>query len=187
MFVYIIAFIQQKMQLSPDVATGAREAGQIIAIAFAVLNTVGFLLPAPILEPLAERFTRVRVHTVAVGVMALGYFGIVTFGTSSLVLYGLIAVVGIGWASIVSLPFAIMTEQVDKTRMGFFMGIFNLSVVLPQLFVSLVLGMVIQQAADKSIIFMISGVTLAFSALAWLLVHEAPRPAVVERAQENQS
>jgi MFS family permease len=172
MFVYIIAFIQQKMLAGSDAATTALESGRIIAISFAILNTVGFLLPAPVLEPLAMRFGRVKVHLTALAIMAAGYFGIVIGGGSPMMMYILMGVVGIGWASIVSLPFAIMTEKVEKSRMGFFMGIFNLSVVLPQLLVSLILGTIIQQTADKSIIFLISGGTLAFSALAWLLVHE---------------
>lgn len=173
MFVYIIAFIQQKMPLPPEAGDAVRETGRIIAIAFAILNTVGFLLPAPVLEPLAKRFGRVRVHMGAVAIMAVGYFGIVTAGTSPAMLYLMMAVVGIGWASIVSLPFAIMSEKVEKSRMGFFMGIFNLSVVIPQLFVSLVLGGVILATADKSIIFMISGVSLALSAATWILVRES--------------
>lgn len=172
MFVYIIAFIQQKMQLSTDSATAAQEAGRVISISFAILNTVGFLLPAPVLEPLSKRFGRVRVHLSAVGIMAIAYFAVATMATSPFSLYVLMAFLGIGWASIVSLPFAIMTEKVDRGRMGFFMGIFNLSVVLPQLFVSLVLGRVIQDAADKSIIFLISGGTLALSALLWLIVKD---------------
>jgi MFS family permease len=173
MFVYIIAFIQQKLQLSTDSGAAAQEAGRVISISFAILNTVGFLLPAPILEPLAKRFGRVRVHMSAVGMMALAYFAVATRATSPFSLYVLMAFLGIGWASIVSLPFAIMTEKVDRSRMGFFMGIFNLSVVLPQLFVSLVLGRVIQDAADKSIIFLISGGTLALSALLWLFVKDS--------------
>lgn len=173
MFVYIIAYIQQKMLF--DVSTPeeiAAMSGQIIAISFAVLNTVGFIFPAFILEPLAEKLGRVKVHMTAVAIMAIGYFGIVLFGTTSVALYVLMAVCGIGWASIVSLPFAIMTEKVDKNRMGFFMGIFNLSVVIPQLFVSLVLGVYIKDASDKNIIFIISGITLSLSALFWLLVKE---------------
>jgi MFS family permease len=172
MFVYIIAFIQQKMLLPASPDDAARFSGQIISISFAVLNTVGFLLPAPVLEPLAKRFGRVRVHAAAVAVMAAGYFGVVIGGTSPLALYVLMGVLGIGWASVVSLPFAIMTEKVDKSRTGFFMGIFNLSVVLPQLFVSLVLGKVILDAPDKSVIFVISGCALALSALGWIFVHE---------------
>ena len=181
MFVYIIAFISQKMELPASPADAARLTGQVISISFAVLNTVGFLLPAPVLEPLALRFGRVRVHMSAVAVMAAGYFGVVLFGRTPLALYILMGVLGIGWASIVSLPFAIMTEKVDKSRTGFFMGIFNLSVVLPQLFVSLVLGKIVLEAQDKSVIFMISGCALAISALGWVLVREgrpeaAPRP-----------
>lgn len=173
MFVYIIAFIQQKMPLSPIPEEAVRETGQVISISFAVLNTVGFLLPAPVLEPLAKRFGRVRVHLTAVLIMALGYGGIIFGARTPMMLYLLMAVCGIGWASIVSLPFAIMTEKVDKSRMGFFMGIFNLSVVIPQLFVSLVLGSVIQDAADKSVIFVISSATLAVSGVVWILVRDA--------------
>ena len=102
----------------------------------------------------------------------LGCIALLCLLVCSLPVAIVMGVVGIGWASIVSLPFAIMTEKVEKSRMGFFMGIFNLSVVLPQLFVSLVLGTVIQQADDKSIIFLISGASLAISAVVWLLVRE---------------
>ena len=185
MFVYIIAFIQQKMLLPDSAGESARISGQVISISFAVLNTVGFLLPAPVLEPLAKRFGRVRVHAAAVAVMAAGYFGVVIGGTSPLALYVLMGVLGVGWASIVSLPFAIMTEKVDKSRTGFFMGIFNLSVVLPQLFVSLVLGKVILDAPDKSVIFIISGCALALSALCWMFVHDRRSSAAHEAGLEG--
>ncbi|NWG27929.1 MAG: MFS transporter [Ignavibacteriaceae bacterium] len=167
MFVYIISFIQQKLNPASETETG-----QIISISFLVLNAVGFILPAFVLEPITEKIGRVKTHLTCVAIMAFGYYGIVFFGKSSLILYLLMAVCGIGWAAIVSLPFAIMSEKVDQSRMGFFMGIFNLSVVLPQLIVSLVLGYFIQQAEDKNIIFIISGSTLAISAFLWLLVKE---------------
>ena len=174
MFVYIIAFIQQKLIPEGTAAADASaQSGQIIAIAFAVLNTVGFLLPAFVLEPIAERIGRVKTHLISVGIMAAGYFTIAMMVSSPLALYALMAVVGIGWGAIVSLPFAIMSEQVDRGRMGFYMGIFNLSVVLPQLFVSLVLGRVIQDAPDKAIIFLICGTTLAASSMLWLLVRDS--------------
>jgi MFS family permease len=87
-------------------------------------------------------------------------------------LYVLMAVVGIGWAAVVSLPFAIMTEKIDQSRTGFFMGIFNLSVVLPQLLVSLFVGTIIKNAGDKNIIFIMSAVSLALSAIFWTMVKE---------------
>jgi len=168
MFVYIIAFIQQKMPtLSND------ETGQVISISFAVLNTVGFILPAFVLEPIAQKIGRVKTHMSAVAVMALGYALIVFMGHTPLSLYILMAVVGIGWAAVVSLPFAIMSEKVDKNRMGFFMGIFNLSVVIPQLLVSLFVGKFVLDAADKNFIFIFCASSLAISAVLWLFVKES--------------
>jgi maltose/moltooligosaccharide transporter len=149
-----------------------KESGPVIAIAFAVLNTVGFLLPAFVLEPLSEKIGRVRVHGLACGLMALAYAAIALKVTSPAGLYLCMAVAGIGWASIVSIPFAIMSELVEQRRMGFFMGIFNLSVVLPQLLVSLFVGSIIQKAADKNVIFQISAVALGASAILWMMVRD---------------
>lgn len=169
MFVYIIAFIQQ--HVVAGAADAAAQSGHVIAISFAVMNVVGFLLPALVLAPLGERFGRVQVHTACIAIMAAAYFAIALFARSSVALYVLMAIVGIGWSAVVSLPFAIMSEQVDKSRMGFFMGLFNLSVVLPQL-MSTGVGYALRDAADKSLLFYICGGCLAVSAVLWCLVSE---------------
>ncbi|HZV65023.1 MAG TPA: hypothetical protein VFG03_08975, partial [Telluria sp.] len=109
------------------------------------------------------------------------YFTIAFAARTPVVLYALMAVVGIGWAAIVSLPFAIMSEKVDKSRMGYFMGIFNLSVVLPQL-LSTGVGYVLRDAADKSVLFMICGTCLSVSAVLWYFVGE-PHAAVACRSR----
>lgn len=173
MFVYIIAFIQQHV-----VATGASaeqaaaQSGHVIAISFAVMNVVGFLLPALVLAPLVTRFGRVRTQAACIGIMALAYFAIALFARTPGTLYVLMGVVGIGWAAVVSLPFAIMSEKVDKSRMGYFMGLFNLSVVLPQLATTAV-GFVLNGAPDKSVLFLICGGCLAVSSALWLLVRDS--------------
>jgi len=110
-----------------------------------------------------------------ISIMALGYFGITFLARSEAIFYGLMVVLSFGWSSLVSLPFAIMTEKVNKDRMGFFMGIFNLSVVIPQLIASLVIGYFIKEAADKSLIFLISALSLSMSAVLWLFVKEPGR------------
>ncbi|MGD8782711.1 MAG: MFS transporter [Ignavibacteria bacterium] len=168
MFIYIIGYIEQK--LNP---ASSDETGQIIAVSFLILNAVGAILPAFILEPATEKIGRVKTHLICVSVMSIAYWGIVLFGKSTVSLYVLMALAGVGWAAIVSLPFAIMSEKVEKGRMGFFMGIFNLSVVLPQLFVSLAVGYFVNAADDKNIIFIISGVSLAISAVLWMIVKES--------------
>ncbi|HWJ95482.1 MAG TPA: MFS transporter, partial [Telluria sp.] len=169
MFVYIIAFIQQ--HVVAGAADAAAQSGHVIAISFAVMNVVGFLLPALVLAPLGARFGRVQVHTACIAIMAASYFATALFARDAVTLYVLMALVGIGWSAVVSLPFAIMSEKVDKSRMGFFMGLFNLSVVLPQL-MSTGVGYALKDAADKSLLFYICGACLAVSAVLWCLVSE---------------
>ena len=175
MFIYTFGYIKQSI-LGFDVGAELLpeqndQIGRYIGTAFAILNTVGFLLPALVLGNIADRIGRVRTHALAIAISAIGYGLIVQFGTSVTAFYVLMAVVGVGWAAVVSLPFAIMSEVVDSRRMGLFMGLFNLSVVIPQIVASL-LGGVVESAADKSIIYVIAGATLAVSALLWLLVKE---------------
>lgn len=179
MFVYIIAFIQQ--HIVAGAADAAASSGKVIAISFAVMNVVGFVLPALVLAPLVARFGRVRVHALCVGVMAAAYLAIAMAARTPAVLYVLMAVVGIGWAAVVSLPFAVMSEKVDKSRMGFFMGLFNLSVVLPQL-ASTKVGFVLAESADKSVLFYICAGCLATSALLWCAVSDK-KSAITTAAQ----
>ena len=167
MFVFIIAFLQGKMpSLSDD------DLGKVIAMSFLILSAVSALLPAFVLEPIAKKIGRVKTHTYCIASMAIGYGLVAAFGDVKIVLYLLMALLGIGWSAIISLPFAIMSEKVEQSRMGLYMGLFNLSVVLPQLLVSLAIGLFISKVADKSLVFQISAVALAISALAWTKVQE---------------
>ncbi|WP_448212768.1 MFS transporter [Colwellia sp. MEBiC06753] len=167
MFVFIFAFLQDKMPSITD-----EQLGRIIAMSFLVLSAVAALLPALVLEPMAKKIGRVKTHTWCIASMAVAYGLVSVLGSNPIMLYGLMALLGIGWAAIISLPFAIMSEKVQQSRMGLYMGLFNLSVVLPQLLVSLGIGLVISKVEDKSIVFQISAVSLAISALVWTQVKE---------------
>lgn len=168
MFVYTIGFIQQNLETTSDAETG-----QVISISFAVLNTVGFILPALVFSKLSSRFGRVKTHYTSLFVMALAYLYIAFQTNSIMEMYIAMAFAGVGWAAIVSLPFAIMSEKVDKNRMGYYMGIFNLSVVIPQLVVSLVVGSFIQSAENKNTIYIVAGVSLLISAVLWISVKDS--------------
>ncbi|MGB5486898.1 MAG: MFS transporter [Lysobacterales bacterium] len=166
-FVFLFAFLQQKLPELSDI-----EMGRVGSMSFLVLNAVGALLPALVLMPLALRIGRVKTHAICLALMTTGYIGLYYLGSSPLHIYVLMGVVGIGWAAIVSLPFAIVSQKVSEARMGLYMGLFNLSVVLPQLVVSLGVALMISRAPDKSIIFAISAASLALSALTWSFVRE---------------
>ncbi len=162
MFVFLFAFVKGKMGITDD-----DEMGQIIDISFLILNTVGFILPALVLAPLTKKIGRVRAHSVALAIMSLSYFAILGLGGSPFILYIVMGLLGIGWAAVVSLPFAIASEYVSSDKMGLYMGIFNLSVVIPQLIVSAVFGRIFKNAENLDIIFVICGLSLGISALLW--------------------
>jgi MFS family permease len=162
MFVYMIAFVQHRF---PEL--GADASGRVLSISFLMLNAVGAALPALVLLPLAKKYDVVKVHSTCLAVMAAGFAAVYALGFSPLVIYALMALMGIGWAAIVSLPFSIMSQRVDPSRIGLYMGVFNLSIVLPQLVVSLAVGLFVSRMADKGVIFIIGAVSLALAAIAW--------------------
>ena len=176
MFVYMFAYVQYKVfgfgEGSSIPSDTQVEMGRIVSISFLILNAVGALLPAFILEPITRKIGRVRTHAICIATMAVSYLLMLLFGFSSYVIYIIMALLGIGWASTISLPFAIMTQKVEQSRIGLYMGLFNLSVVLPQLVASFGVGKAVSNTPDKSLIFIISTVTLAISAVLWFLIKE---------------
>ena len=167
MFVYMIAFVQQRFP-----GLDADGTGRVLSISFLVLNATAAVIPALLLRPLALRFSQVRVHAASLAVMAAGYLAVYLFGHSPAVVYACMAVMGLGWAAIVSLPFAIMSQHVDPARIGLYMGVFNLAVVLPQLVVSLGIGSFVSEAGDKGLVFLIGAVSVGLSAFCWLFVSD---------------
>ena len=174
MFVFMFAYLQHALFPGMAELDDAQKAnlGQVIAISFLVMNVMGFVLPVAVLQPLAKKMGLVRTHTLCIFIMAAGYAGMIFFGKNTPAIYAIMAVIGIGWAAVVSLPFAIMSDSVDKARMGTFMGIFNLSVVIPQIIVSVLIGKMIGSAPDKTITFIICAIALAISAVLWALLKE---------------
>ncbi len=167
LFVFMIGFVQQRFPQLDDDATG-----QLMSFSFLSLNAVAAVVPALLLNPLARRFREVRVHAASLALMALGFVFVYLFGHSHAAVYFGMGVMGLGWGAIVSLPFAIFSQSVSPARIGLYMGVFNLSVVLPQLAVSLGVGHLLSQLENKALVFAIGGACMLVSALAWLAVKQ---------------
>jgi maltose/moltooligosaccharide transporter len=170
MFIYSFAFLEQRFAGDDPVRLGSQ-----IGWLFFILNAAGSLWPILLLQPLCQRWGRVRTHVAALFCMAAGY-GWIAFLLHDLnAMYAAFVLLSVGWAAVVSLPFAVMTESVDPSRMGFFMGLFNLSVVIPQLASSLLVGRWIEQASDKGVVYGFCTLCLVLSACFWLWVREPGR------------
>jgi maltose/moltooligosaccharide transporter len=167
LFVFMIGFVQQRFPQLDDDATG-----QLMSFSFLSLNAVAAVAPALVLGPLAMRFREVRVHAASLATMAAGFGFVYLFGHSHTAVYVGMGLMGLGWGAIVSLPFAIFSQSVSPARIGLYMGVFNLSVVLPQLAVSLGVGYLLSQLENKALVFAIGGACMLVSAVAWLAVKQ---------------
>lgn len=196
MFIYLFAFVRFRVPELADISAGENgeilaastefinaAVGRIVNWSFFSLNLVAAIIPVLLLEPLATRFGRVKTHTVSIAIMAAGYLSILYFGYSPIIIYFLMAIVGIGWASTISLPFAIMSQKIPQSRMGLYMGLFNLSVTLPMFVSSFGVGELVERAEDKGIVFIVCAVTVGISALGWSLIKE-PRDVFTENPVE---
>jgi maltose/moltooligosaccharide transporter len=92
--------------------------------------------------------------------------------------------VGIGWATILSMPYALLADAIPASRMGFYMGVFNFFIVLPQILAATVLGPVVRHLfAGRALPAVIAGgvsLFVAAAALSWV-PREAPAAASGDR------
>lgn len=108
------------------------------SICFAVFNLICFIVAIPI-GKLAERHGNKKVHFVALMLMALAYI-LLTFLPNNISTAAAMALAGIGWASILALPFAMLSKYIKEGTEGSVMGIFNIFIAAPQVLVCTVLA-----------------------------------------------
>ena len=94
--------------------------------------------------------------------------------TDPLWLLGSMVGVGIAWASILSMPYAILTGSLPPSKMGYYMGVFNFFIVIPQIVAAAILGFFVGRFFDGAAIYalMIGGASLVLSAALTMRVED---------------
>ncbi len=130
---------------------------------------------ALLLSLYASRFVLNRrlVHFVSLLLGGLGFLSMAMV-PSPVWLIGSFALVGVAWASILSMPYALLSSSVDPRRMGIAMGIFNMFIVMPQIVAATLLGPALRTFFNNEPIYalVISGSSLIVGALCLVRVHE---------------
>ena len=117
------------------------------SICFAIFNLICFLVAIPI-GVLSAKYGNKRVHIISLITMILAYLGM-AFSTSPKVVALMMGVAGIGWASICALPFAMLSQYIKKGTEGSVMGIFNIFIAGPQVFVCTLVAWFISKCIIK--------------------------------------
>ena len=158
------------------------EGANWVGVLFASYN--GFAALAAIIIPFMVRKLGLRIsHLVNVW---LGAAGLVSFLVIRDPEWLLLSMVGVGfaWASILSLPYALLSDSVPSNKMGVYMGIFNFFIVIPQLLAASVLGFLLKVVLGNAPInaLVVGGCALFLAGLCVLRVDEPELPAVATPA-----
>jgi maltose/moltooligosaccharide transporter len=139
MWIYTGTAVADNVYGSTDAQSAAyQSAGNWVGIMFGVYNGVS-ALAAFILPIFARATSRKVVHTTCLIIGGVSLASIFMITQKEMLIFPMIGV-GIAWASILTMPYAILAGALPASRMGYFMGLFNFFVVIPQIVSGLLLG-----------------------------------------------
>ena len=148
LLIYITPFVIHTVYGVPDVAVepvaqNLKDTAQNYAlICLAVFNLVCFLVAIPI-GKLADKFGNKKVHIISMLSMVVAYLCLAFFKSSPAAVLFFMGLSGIGWASVCALPFAMLSRYIKPGTEGSVMGIFNIFIAGPQVFVCTLVGWLI--------------------------------------------
>jgi len=117
------------------------QAGQWTGVSFSTYNLVSFLF-AFVLLKLAERIPARNIHIACLTLGGISLAAVSVIPNASGLLVAMVGI-GIAWASILSMPYAMLANCLPPAKMGFYMGVFNFFIVLPQIVIAVGLGQLI--------------------------------------------
>ena len=139
MWIYTTSAVADNVFKTTDALSSAfQEAGNYVGIMFAVYNGVS-ALAAFLLPVLAKATSRKFVHLVCLIIGGLSLSSIFLITTKEVLIFPMIGI-GIAWASILTMPYSILAGSLPSDKMGYYMGVFNFFVVIPQIVSGLLLG-----------------------------------------------
>ncbi len=114
-----------------------------------------------------------RIHLVCLAIGALGLVSAYLVKQPGLLLLSMVGV-GVAWASILSMPYAMLANVIPGHKMGFYMGVFNFFIVLPQILAAVALGKLVDSllGGDAMKAVLAGGISMAIASIATLIVSD---------------
>lgn len=150
-----------------------QSAGDWVGIIFGVYNFVSAIV-AFILPLIAKQIGRKKTHALALILGGIGLLSMYVMPTKEALIFSMI-LVGFAWASILSMPYAILAGSIQPRKMGVYMGIFNFFIVIPQIVNALIGGPLVKYVYHNHAIYaiMMSGVSFIIAAILVLKVKDS--------------
>ena len=144
-----------------------------VSVLFGAYN--GFAALAAVVIPLMVTRLGLRLsHLVNLWIGAVGLLSFLVIRDPTWLLLSMVGV-GVAWASILSVPYALLSDSLPARKMGLYMGVFNFFIVIPQLVAATVLGLLLRTVFGGAPIYALAVGGASFVA-AGLLVLRVPQP-----------
>jgi maltose/moltooligosaccharide transporter len=130
-------------------------------------------LAAFLLVWMANRMQRKYVHSISLVLGGIGLSTFYIFKSPELLLISEIGI-GVAWASILSIPYAILTGSLPQKKLGIYMGIFNFFIVIPQITAAAILGFMVKSifGGDAIYALLLGGLSMFVAAVIMLKVED---------------
>ena len=149
---------------STDTASAAyNEGANWVNLLFTVYNGVAAVAALAILPWLSRAVGQVMTHSICLTLGALGFLMFFVVRDAQALLLAEIGI-GIAWASILAMPYAILASNLPQAKLGIYMGLFNIFIVVPQLLVATAMGSLMKAFFPGEPVW-----TMLFAAAAWIV------------------
>lgn len=181
MWIYTTAGVAQNAYGTSDTTSKAyQDAGDWVGVMFMVYNGVS-ALAAFILPIIAAKTSRRMTHMICLILGGLGLIGIFLIKEPTMLLFPM-ALIGLAWASTLTMPYAILAGALPANKMGFYMGVFNFFIVIPQIVAAAILGFFVNNVFNNQSIYalVVGGVSMIIAGFLNFIVKDNTK----ESAQE---
>jgi maltose/moltooligosaccharide transporter len=174
MWIYTTAAVTNHLYGTSDPTTEIyNEGANLVSGMFGWYNLFAAGFGLVILPFLAKLTNRKITHAISLVIGGLGLMSIYILKDPQHMIFSMIGV-GMAWASILAMPYAILTGSLPQHKMGVYMGIFNFFIVIPQILAATILGFMVTHLFDGDSIFALitGGCSLLVAAVLILFVDD---------------
>ena len=149
-----------------------KEAANWVGILFGVYNGISAII-ALSLPKVAAKIGRRNTHAIALTLGGLSFLSFSVISNYQLLMIPMIGI-GIAWGSILAMPYAMLANSLPPKKMGMFMGLFNMSITIPQIINGIFGGLILKYAfgGDPLLSIYLAGVLMIFGAISTFFVKD---------------
>lgn len=190
-------YLSELKSIPPEIAAAKGAAGDWVGIMFAAYSLFAALFSL-VLTRIANHFGRKLTYALSLLVGGIGYMSFILFQNANVIHVNLLITqidipqgamnlllpmigIGIAWAAILAMPYAILSSSLPTNKTGVYMGIFNFTIAAPQIVAGLVAGQILKYVfANQAIGMMVlAGVSMTLGAIAVYFVNDTEETATL--------